>query len=131
MPEKSTRESDPTPSRPSGPSDSQIDAALDGARDMVESRRTTTDDDYRENGQRGGAGDAQGGGTGSAQGIGTSTAGAAEMPHDPSLETGGPRGSGYPPSRTSGGRLDPEGAPHGVEPDEAIKRSTEVQREKS
>jgi hypothetical protein len=129
MPEKSTRESDPTPSRPSGPTDSQLEAAIDGARDMVESRRTTNDGDYTENAQRGGAGGAQGGGSGSAQGAGTSTAGPSEMPSgNPAVETGGPRGSGYPPSRTSGGRLDPDGDPHGVEPDEAIKRSTGVKK---
>ncbi len=66
MPEKSTRESDPTPPRPSGPSDSQLETAIEGARDMD------------------------------------------------------------PPSRTGGGRLAPEGDPHGIEPDEAIKRSTGI-----
>ena len=128
MPEKSTRQSDPTPSRPSGPSDSGIEAGIEGARDMVESRRSINEVDDRENAQRGGAGGAQGGGTGSAQGVGTSTAGPGEMPSNPAADTGGPRGSGYPPSRTSGGRLDPEGDPHGVEPDEAVKRSTGIRK---
>jgi hypothetical protein len=44
---------------------------------------------------------------------------------DPSRETGGPRGSGYPPSRTSGRLLNPDDE-RGVEPDEAIKRETAV-----
>jgi hypothetical protein len=123
----------PQPSGPTdsqldaGPTDSQLDAAIEGARDMVESRRDQDPDDYRENAKRGGAGSMGGGGT--AQGAGTSTAGPSEMPSgDPSVETGGPRGAGYPPSRTSGGRIDPDGDPHGIEPDEAIKRSTSIRK---
>ncbi len=64
MPEKSTRESDPTPPRPSGPSDSQLEAAIEGARDMVESRRGKNDNDYGQEAQRAGPGGAQGGGAG-------------------------------------------------------------------
>jgi hypothetical protein len=79
------------------PTEGQLDAAIEGARDMPEASR----------------------GPGRVVGPG-------ESPIDPSQETGGPRGSGYPPSRTTGGRLDPEGDPHGVEPDEAIKRDTAV-----
>jgi len=47
-------------------------------------------------------------------------------PHDPSAETGGPRGAGTSISRTSGGLLHADDDPRGVEPDEAIKRDTAV-----
>jgi hypothetical protein len=79
------------------PTQRQIDAAIEGAKEMPEASR--------------GAG---------------RVVGPGDPPVDPSRETGGPRGSGYPPSRTSGGRLDPDGDPGGVEPDEAIKRDTSV-----
>jgi hypothetical protein len=78
-----------------GPTDEQLAAAIEGARDMPEANR----------------------GAGRVIGPGDSLANPAE-------ETGGPRGSGYPPSRTTGGRLDPDKDP--VEPDEAIKRETAV-----
>ena len=45
---------------------------------------------------------------------------------DPSRETGGPRGSGYPPSRTSGGLLNEDDDVRAIEPDEAIKRETAI-----
>lgn len=110
------------------PTDRQLDAAIEGARDMVESKRSADPAAYRENEQRGGAG-AMGSTGGTAQGAGTSTAGPSEMPtHDPSVETGGPRGAGYPPSRTSGGRLSEDDPPDGVDPEDAIKRSTSVRR---
>lgn len=80
-----------------GPTRAQIDAAIEGAKDMPEAR--------------------PGGGR---------VVGPGDSPIDPSRETGGPRGSGYPPSRTTGGRLDPDGDPYGVEPDEFIKRETAV-----
>jgi hypothetical protein len=79
------------------PTERQLDAAIEGAKDMPEASR--------------GAG---------------RVIGPGDWPIDPSRETGGPRGSGYPPSRTSGGRLNSEGDPRGVEPDEAIKRDTAV-----
>lgn len=75
--------------------DAQLNAAIEGARDMPEVAR--------------GAG---------------RVVGPGETPINPAEETGGPRGSGYPPSRTTGGRLDPDKEP--VEPDEAIKRETAV-----
>jgi hypothetical protein len=78
------------------PTPAQLDAAIEGARDMPE----VTDWKGR--------------------------VGPGVTPDDPSRETGGPRGSGYPPSRTTGGRLDPDGDPRGVEPDEVIKRETAV-----
>jgi hypothetical protein len=105
-----------------GPTGSQLDAAIEGARDMVESNRHP--EETHGPTDRGGGGGVQGAG-GTAQGGSNSTAG-SDDPVDPSVETGGPRGAGYPPSRTSGGRLDPDGDPHGVEPDEAIKRETAV-----
>lgn len=109
-----------------GPSDAQLDAAIEGAQDPI--NFNTADrlnpDDARANAQRGGGG-AQGG-SGTSQGGSNSTAGPADSPEGPDVETGGPRGSGYPPSRTSGGRLDPDGDPRGVEPDEAVKRDTAV-----
>jgi hypothetical protein len=105
------------------PTDGQLEAAVEGAREMVESNRHS-DESFGPT-DRGGGGGAQGAG-GTAQGGGNSTAGPSDHPVDPSVETGGPRGAGYPPSRTSGGRLDPDGDPRGVEPDEAIKRETAV-----
>src|SRR3954470_12133174 len=105
-----------------GPIDAQLDAATEGARDMVESNRNV--DETHGPTDRGGGGGAQGAG-GTAQGGSNSPAG-TDDPVDPSVETGGPRGAGYPPSRTSGGRLDPDGDARGGEPDEAIKRDTAV-----
>ena len=84
-------------SKRKGPTPGQLDAAIEGARDMPEASK--------------GAG---------------RVIRPGESQIDPSRETGGPRGSGYPPSRTSGGLLDPDGDPYGVEPDEAIKRDTAV-----
>ena len=78
-----------------GPTDEQLAAAIEGARDMPEAAR--------------GAG---------------RVVGPGESLNNPAEETGGPRGSGYPPSRTTGGRLDPDAEP--IEPDEAIKRDTAV-----
>src|SRR5438270_2418506 len=79
-----------------GPTEEQLDAAIEGAKDMPEAARAGR------------------------------VIGPGESPIDPSQETGGPRGSGYPPSRTTGGRIEPDSDPYGVEPDEAIKRSTAV-----
>lgn len=78
-----------------GPTDEQLAAAIEGARNMPEAAR----------------------GAGRVVGPGEST-------NNPSEEAGGPRGSGYPSSRTTGGRLDPDR--ERVEPDEAIKRDTAV-----
>jgi hypothetical protein len=105
-----------------GPTDAQLDAAIEGVRDMVESNRNV--DETHGPTDRGGGGGPQGAG-GTSQGGSNSTAG-IDDPTDPSVETGGPRGAGYPPSRTSGGRLDPDGDARGVEPEEAIKRETAV-----
>ncbi|MCU1382423.1 MAG: hypothetical protein JWL71_1120 [Acidobacteria bacterium] len=105
-----------------GPSGAQLDAAIEGARDMVEANRHV--DETHGPTDRGGGGGVQGAG-GTSQGGSNSPAGTDDAV-DPSVETGGPRGAGYPPSRTSGGRLDPDGDPRGVEPDEAIKRETAV-----
>jgi hypothetical protein len=105
------------------PSSEQIEAAIEGTREMVETRPEP--DTIHGPVDRGGGGGSSGGG-GTAQGGGTSTAGPFDDSTSPADETGGPRGSGYPPSQTSGGRLDPDGDPRGVEPDEAIKRETAV-----
>ncbi len=78
-----------------GPTEEQLAAAIEGARDMPEASR--------------GAG---------------RVVGPGESPSNPAEETGGPRGSGYPPSRPTGGRLDPDKEP--VEPDDAVKRETAV-----
>jgi hypothetical protein len=76
-----------------GPTDAQLDAAIEGAKDMPEvSKRASK---------------------------------LVESATDPSQETGGPRGSGYPVSSTSGGFINSDSA-HPVEPDEAIKRETAV-----
>jgi hypothetical protein len=80
----------------------QLEAAIEGAKDMPEASR----------------------GAGRVVGPGESRLFPSSI--DPSRETGGPRGSGYPPSRTSGGLLNPDDDPRGVEPDEAIKRETAV-----
>jgi hypothetical protein len=110
-----------------GPSSSQLDAALEGARDPVNFNTAHQDgpESARANAQRSGGG-GSGPSTGSAQGGSNSTAGPMDAPTGPDQETGGPRGAGYPPSRTTGGRIDPDGDPRGVEPDEAIKRETAV-----
>jgi hypothetical protein len=111
--------------RKTRPTEAQLDAAIEGARDPANfNTAPRSPDEARANAQRGGGG--SGPATGTSQGGGTSTAGPADPPSGPDVETGGPRGAGYPPSRTSGGRLDPAGDPHGVEPDEAIKRETAV-----
>ena len=106
-----------------GPTGGQLDAAIEGARDMVEANRHA--DEMRGPTDRGGGGGSSGSG-GTVQGGSNSTAGPADEPTNAVQETGGPRGAGYPPSRTSGGRLNPDGDPRGVEPDEAIKRDTAV-----
>src|SRR5947208_225154 len=80
-----------------GPTDAQLAAAIEGAKNMREASR--------------GAGKVMG---------------PADTPLDPSVETGGPRGGEYPPSRTSGGRITEESGAYGVEPDEFIKRETAV-----
>jgi hypothetical protein len=105
------------------PTDQQLDAALEGARDMVEARRTALTTDQDPIHQRGGGGASPA--TGTAQGGSNSTAG-VDNPSDPSAETGGPRGAGTSISSTSGGLLHPGDDPRGVEPDEAIKRETAV-----
>jgi hypothetical protein len=108
-----------------GPSDAQLDAAIEGARDMVEARRgaLTTDQDPVE--QVGGGGSMSG--TGTSQGAGTSAAGPGQNPGSPAQETGGPRGAGTSISRTSGGRVPGhEDDPFGVAPDEFVKRETAV-----
>lgn len=110
-----------------GPTDRQLDAAIEGASDPANfgTSGKVEPGGAMANAPRGGGG-GSGPSTGSAQGGSTSTAGPLDSPTGPQQETGGPRGAGYPPSRTSGGRLDPEGDPRGVEPDEAVKRDTAV-----
>jgi hypothetical protein len=105
------------------PSERQLDAAIEGARDMVEAPRRSQATHGPTD--RGGGGGSSGGG-GTAQGGSNSTAGPSDHSTNPADETGGPRGAGYPPSHTSGGRLSPDGDPRGVEPDEAMKRETGV-----
>jgi hypothetical protein len=78
-----------------GPTEAQLDAAIEGAKDMPEAPK--------------GAG---------------RVAGPGESPNDPTRD--GPRGSGYPPSRTTGGMPDRGGDPYGLDPEEAIKRDTAV-----
>jgi len=80
-----------------GPSEAQLEAALEGARDMVESSR----------------------------GAGRVVLPGEDAGFNPAEETGGPRGSGYPPSRTTGGRVNPDHE-EPVEPDEFVKRETAV-----
>ncbi len=77
------------------PSDEQIRAAIEGVRAMGEWNRTM----------------ARNGAAGNLNAV------------DPARETGGPRGAGYPPSRTSGGVTD-AGRPRTADPDEAVARST-------
>jgi glycosyltransferase involved in cell wall biosynthesis len=84
------------------PTPGQLEAAIQGAREMPEAGRSAA-----------------------------RVAGAGEDPLypsgiDSSRENGGPRGSGYPPSRTSGGLPGPDDDLRGVEPEEAIKRDTAV-----
>ncbi len=104
----------------------RIAAAIEGAKDPTNfntARRSP--DETIATAQRGGGGSTPSSGT--SQGGSTSTAGPADSPEGPNQETGGPRGVGYPPSRTSGGRLNPDtDGPYGVEPDEAVKRDTAV-----
>jgi hypothetical protein len=106
--------------------DRLIEAALEGAKDPTNFNTAHRPPDHgTAPPQRGGGGSRPGSGT--SQGGSTSTAGPADSPDGPAQETGGPRGAGYPPSRTSGGRLNPdEDNPRGIEPDEAIKRDTAV-----
>ena len=82
------------------PTPGQLEAAIEGARDMPEASK----------------------GAGRIVGPGESSIYPTAI--DPSGETGGPRGSDYPPSRTSDGLLTPDDDPRGVDPDEAIKRET-------
>jgi hypothetical protein len=104
------------------PTDRQIDAAIEGARDMVESSRSATSTDQDPVHQRGGGGGMTS--TGTAQGGSNSPIGIDDTT-DPSAETGGPRGAGTSVSGTSGGRVN-ENDPEGVEPDEFVKRETAV-----
>lgn len=106
------------------PSESQLDAAIEGARTMVEARRNALSTNQDPIDQRGGGGGVQGAG-GTAQGGSNSAAG-TDHSTDPSAETGGPRGAGTSISRTSGGRINDDDDPRGVEPDEFIKRETAV-----
>jgi hypothetical protein len=102
--------------------DKQIDAAIEGAREMVESSRSATSTDQDPVRQRGGGGGMTG--TGTAQGGSNSPIGIDDRT-DPSAETGGPRGAGTSVSGTSGGRIDAND-PRPVEPDEFVKRETAV-----
>jgi hypothetical protein len=104
--------------------DAQLDAAIEGARDMVESKRSALTSDQDPVAQRGGGGAVQGAG-GSAQGGSNSPAG-IDHPTDPSAETGGPRGAGTSISSTSGGRIDDDDDPRGVDAEEFVKRETAV-----
>jgi hypothetical protein len=106
------------------PTDAQLDAAAEGARDMVESKRSALSTNQNPVDQRGGGGGIQGAG-GTAQGGSNSAAG-TDHSTDPSAETGGPRGAGTSISRTSGGLIKDSDDPRGVEPDEFIKRETAV-----
>jgi len=119
---------DELPTEPGGtPTPSQLDAAIEGAANPANFNTAHRDDPARAaaNAQRS-SGGGSGPSTGSAQGASNSTAGPMDAPTGPEVETGGPRGAGYPPSRTTGGLLDPDGDPRGVEPDEAVKRDTAV-----
>ena len=106
------------------PTDAQLDAAVEGARNMVESKRNALVTDQDPVRQRGGGGGVQGAG-GTAQGGSNSAAG-TDHSTDPAAETGGPRGAGTSISRTSGGLINEDDDPRGVEPDEFIKRETAV-----
>src|SRR5256885_16549121 len=88
-----------------GDADRRIDAAIEGARDMVESSRAATSTDQDPVHQRGGGGSMGGGGT--AQGGSNSTIGIDDTT-DPSAETGGPRGPGTGAGGTSAGRRNPQ-----------------------
>jgi hypothetical protein len=105
--------------------DAQLDAAIEGARDMVESKRSALTSDQDPVAQRGGGGGTFQGASGSAQGGSNSPAG-IDHPTDPSAETGGPRGAGTSVSRTSGGRINADDDPRGVDAEEFIKRETAV-----
>jgi hypothetical protein len=116
------------PDERSHPTPGQLDAAIAGARDMVEAEdgADRQSEEAREPSSPNAGGHAGGAG-GTAQGGANTTAGPSQMPDDdPSQETGGPRGVGYPPSSTSGGRINRDGDPHGVEADEFVKRETAV-----
>src|SRR4051794_26762733 len=106
------------------PSDAQLDAAIEGARTMVEANRNALTTDQNPARQRGGGGGFQGAG-GTAQGGSNSAAG-TDHSTDPAAETGGPRGAGTSVSRTSGGRVDEDGDPRGGGTDEILKRETAV-----
>src|SRR5829696_9686619 len=80
------------------PTDAQLDAAVEGARNMVESKRNALVTDQDPVRQRGGGGVQGAGGT--AQGGSNSAAG-TDHSTDPAAETGGPRGAGTSISRTS------------------------------
>jgi hypothetical protein len=81
------------------PTPGQLEAAIEGAKNMPEVSK------------------------GAGRIVGPGESSLYPTASDPSRETGGPRGSGYPPSRTSG-LLMPDGDPRGIDPDEAIKRET-------
>jgi hypothetical protein len=106
------------------PSDAQLDAAIEGARNMVESKRSALTEEQDPVAQRGGGGGFSGAG-GSAQGGSNSPAG-VDFPADPSAETGGPRGARTSVSRTSGGRMDENGDPRGVDAAEFVEHETAV-----
>src|SRR3954464_3547977 len=97
------------------PSDAQLDAAIEGARTMVEANRHALTSDQDPVRQRGGGGFQGAGGT--AQGGSNSAAG-TDHSTNPAAETGGPRGAGTSVSRTSGGRHDQGGESRRVVPDE-------------
>src|SRR4051812_14457852 len=101
-------------------SDAQLDAAVEGARDMVESKRSALTENQDPVAQRGGGGAFQGA-SGSAQGGSNSPAG-IDHPTDPAAETGGPRGAGTSISRTSGGRIDDGDEPRGLRAGGVLKR---------
>jgi hypothetical protein len=104
--------------------DAQLEAATEGARDMVESKRSALSEDQDPVHQRGGGGTFSGA-SGTAQGGSNSTAG-IDFPTDPAAETGGPRGAATSVSRTSGGRIHPDDDPRGVDAEEFVERETSV-----
>jgi len=110
-------------SRRPGPTDAQLDAAIEGLRSERASLGTggdRTNQPFGGGSGRAGSGNPMGGG---GLGIGTSSAGPGEQPDDPSAETGGPRGAGTAISATSGGLTAGDDRPR-RNPEELIRERT-------
>ncbi len=105
--------------------ESQLEAALEGVRDMAEWQATVAGEgEFNDGGAVPSVSTAAGGG---GRGVGTSGSGPSEQSPSPAAETGGPRGAGYPPSETSGGRLRPSEYA-GVDVGEEVRRQTTRKR---